>query len=304
MALPEIARLEIVAGTVRAQLGGRHKNRDVLHQPRRRFVRLTVAPRLSPGRAADRAHSGPTFVPRLPQPGCGRRSRCPRVDSRPAARGRPSASCHSAGRVVEMKIPGRIQRCRLQCSQRRHSSFDHLSELVVHTKPGDQCITPSEDRGRSLVTLEAQGTGAGLAPWRRTSAPHPSARHLSVDNILTVDIASRHARAKPHHLCFWGIAMLGSDLTFAVRGLTGAPGLSAAAVVALALGIGPNTAIFSIVYATLLAPLPFSEPDQLVRVTPMGRAMPRIGHQRPSISSGKKEPHRSRLWRPSGRAVR
>ncbi len=63
--------------------------------------------------------------------------------------------------------------------------------------------------------------------------------------------------------------MLWSDLKFAVRGLIGAPGLSAAAVVALALGIGPNTAIFSIVYATLLAPLPFSEPDQLVRVSPM-----------------------------------
>ena len=50
--------------------------------------------------------------------------------------------------------------------------------------------------------------------------------------------------------------MLWSDLKFAVRGLLGAPGLSAAAVVALALGIGPNTAIFSIVYATLLAVLP------------------------------------------------
>ena len=70
-------------------------------------------------------------------------------------------------------------------------------------------------------------------------------------------------------MCFWGIAMLWSDLKFAVRGLIGAPGLSAAAVVALALGIGPNTAIFSIVYATLLAPLPFSNPDQLARVTPM-----------------------------------
>ena len=70
-------------------------------------------------------------------------------------------------------------------------------------------------------------------------------------------------------MCFWGIAMLWSDLKFAVRGLIGAPGLSAAAVVALALGIGPNTAIFSIVYATLLAPLPYSNPDQLVRVSPM-----------------------------------
>jgi len=63
--------------------------------------------------------------------------------------------------------------------------------------------------------------------------------------------------------------MLWSELKFAARGLTGAPGLSAAAVAALALGIGPNTAIFSLVYATLLAPLPFSEPDQLVRVSPM-----------------------------------
>jgi putative ABC transport system permease protein len=63
--------------------------------------------------------------------------------------------------------------------------------------------------------------------------------------------------------------MLWSDLTFAVRGLIAAPGLSAAAVLALALGIGPNTAIFSIVYATLLAPLPYANPDQLVRVSPM-----------------------------------
>ena len=63
--------------------------------------------------------------------------------------------------------------------------------------------------------------------------------------------------------------MLWLDLKTAVRGLRATPWLSAAAVVALALGIGPNTAIFSIVYATLLAPLPFSNPDQLARVTPM-----------------------------------
>jgi putative ABC transport system permease protein len=65
--------------------------------------------------------------------------------------------------------------------------------------------------------------------------------------------------------------MLWSDPRFAVRGLAGAPGLSAAAVAALALGIGPNTAISGIVYATLLAPLPFPNPDQLVRVSGMVR---------------------------------
>ena len=75
--------------------------------------------------------------------------------------------------------------------------------------------------------------------------------------------------AQQRLVCLWGIAMLWSDLKFAVRGLIAAPGLTAAAVVALALRIGPNTAIFSLVYATLFAPLPLSNPDQLVRVTPM-----------------------------------
>ena len=65
------------------------------------------------------------------------------------------------------------------------------------------------------------------------------------------------------------MSVLWSDLRLAVRGLMKAPGFSLAAIVALALGIGPNTAIFSVVYATLLAPLPFPEPDQLVRVSPM-----------------------------------
>jgi putative ABC transport system permease protein len=63
------------------------------------------------------------------------------------------------------------------------------------------------------------------------------------------------------------------DLRLAVRGLMKAPGFSLAAIAALALGIGPNTASFSVVYATLLAPLPFPEPDQLVNVwsrTPSG----------------------------------
>ena len=62
------------------------------------------------------------------------------------------------------------------------------------------------------------------------------------------------------------MSVLWSDLRFAVRGLMKARGFSIAAITALALGIGPNTAIFSVVYATLLAPLPFPEPHQLVMV--------------------------------------
>jgi putative ABC transport system permease protein len=57
-----------------------------------------------------------------------------------------------------------------------------------------------------------------------------------------------------------------SDLRFAVRMLIKAPAFSLAVIFALALGIGPTTAIYSIVHATLLAPLPYPDPDQLVLV--------------------------------------
>src|SRR5690349_5261011 len=60
--------------------------------------------------------------------------------------------------------------------------------------------------------------------------------------------------------------VLWKNLVYSVRMLLKRPSLTAVAIIAIGLGIGANTAIFSVVNTVLLQPLPYEHPEQLVRI--------------------------------------
>src|SRR5260370_311615 len=71
-----------------------------------------------------------------------------------------------------------------------------------------------------------------------------------------------------------------SDLVHACRALAKHPGFTTVAILTLALGIGANTAIFSIIDGVLLSPLPYPDPDRIVVVSTFfqqtGKTTPRL----------------------------
>src|SRR4051812_15173210 len=62
-------------------------------------------------------------------------------------------------------------------------------------------------------------------------------------------------------------ARVGQDVVYALRLLRRQPGFAAVAILTMALGIGSTTTLFGIAYGVLMKPLPWPEPDRLVRVT-------------------------------------
>ena len=124
---------------------------------------------------------------------------------------------------------------------------------------------------RDHLELEAdEQRAAGLSPEEAAYAAH-----RALGNTLKIEEDVRAA---------WGLQWFETlvlDLRYGVRSLRKSPGFTAVAVLTLALGIGATTAIFSVLDAVLLRPLPFKDPSRLVA---LHEGIPKMGYPKMDFS--------------------
>jgi putative ABC transport system permease protein len=131
--------------------------------------------------------------------------------------------------------------------------FDEEIELHIEMRTRELMDEGVEPQAARRMAIEKMGD---LAAVKRTC----------------VDLGRK--RDREMSITFW-LEELRDDVAFAFRQLRHAPVFALVAVVTLALGIGANSAIFALVDATLLRPLPYAEPHRLVTIWESSSATPR-----------------------------
>ena len=117
------------------------------------------------------------------------------------------------------------------------------------------------DAHRALLVDEYVRRGMTADEARR-------AAHVTLGDVTQLREAHREARGAPL------LEELGRDLQYAIRGFRRQPVFTLIAVLTLAVGIGANAAVFSIVHGVLMRPLAYPDPDALVSVTRSTPAAP------------------------------
>ena len=120
-------------------------------------------------------------------------------------------------------------------------------------------IEPGERRHLERASTRSASVDRQRGAWRRW---HSNPR-LRAAIQRTIDW---HAHVRTATLDGADMNTLLRDVRFAIRTLRRSPGYTLAALLTLVLGLGANTAVFSVVSGIVLAPLPFTEPASLVRV--------------------------------------